>query len=394
MSPAGPVIFFYVQHLRGVGHAVRASRIARALAAAGADVRLAWGGTRLPGIDLSGMTVEWLPAVKSPDDNYDSLVDGEGRVVGKAALAARRDALLAFFARAEPDIFLTETWPFGRRQMRFELEPLTRAAAALTRRPLMVASVRDILQEGRKPKSLSESFAWFHDCYDLLLVHGDPELIRIAATLPGANAIADRVRYTGLVAPPPPDMSRPPSHRADVVVAAGGGAFGQAITQAALAAMPLSRNYPSDWLVIAGSERSETEFQALHDSAPAGMRVVRHVEDLARVFADAKICVTLAGYNTVCDLLRVHARAVVVSHSGGHETEQRRRAALLADRGLAIALPDTELNPQSLAAAVDAAADLPASSIAIDLDGAPNTARVLLGEWRGRVAAPHRGPRA
>ena len=38
-------VFFYVQHLLGIGHLVRASRIAQALQAAGFDVTLVTGGS-------------------------------------------------------------------------------------------------------------------------------------------------------------------------------------------------------------------------------------------------------------------------------------------------------------------------------------------------------------
>ena len=390
MNGNQPAVFFYVQHLRGVGHAVRASRIARELVKAGCSVSLAWGGTRLPAIDLSSMAVEWLSPLKSPDDDYARLVDDEGRAVDDAFLEARRVRLLAFLHRSRPDIVITETWPFGRRQMRFELEPLTHAAFSMRERPLMVSSVRDILQENRKPERIRESLGWFAEYFDLLLVHGDPRLIAIGATLPGAETISENIRYTGLVAPPPPDLSVPPTIAADVVVAAGGGAFGQRITAAALEAMPLSRKHLRSWLVIAGSERSQSEFDALRRSAPDGLQVVRHVPDLARVFAAARVCVTLAGYNTVCDLLRAHARAVIISHSGGRETEQKRRAELLGERGLVIALPDTGLTASRLGAAVDDASVRAPMQAGFDLDGGANSARVLIGEWRQRTPTLHR----
>jgi predicted glycosyltransferase len=385
-----PVVFFYVQHLRGVGHAVRASRIARALVDAGCSVFLAWGGTRLPAVDLSGMVVEWLPAVKSPDDDYARLVDGEGREVDEAFLEVRRVRLLALLHRVAPDIVITETWPFGRRQMRFELEPLTHAAYSMRDRPLLVSSVRDILQENRKPERVRESLGWFAEYFDLLLVHGDPQLIEIGATLPGADTITEKIRYTGLVSPPPPDLDVPPTEAADVVVAAGGGAFGQKITAAARDAMSLSKRHPTGWLVIAGSERPQSEFEALRRTAPDGMEVVRHVSNLARVFAAARVCVTLAGYNTMCDLLRAQARAVVVSHSGGRETEQKRRAALLAERGLAIALSDSELTSERLAGAVDAASVRTPMQADFELNGAANSARILIDEWKSGMGMQER----
>ncbi len=119
----------------------------------------------------------------------------------KPTKSARRDELLALFHALRPDAVITEAFPFGRRQMRFELVPLMQAARAAPWKPLTVASIRDIMQEGRADNRVAESLRYFEDWYDVLLVHGDPQLIRIEETLQGAEAILPKVRYTGLVTP-------------------------------------------------------------------------------------------------------------------------------------------------------------------------------------------------
>lgn len=379
-----PVVLFYVQHLLGIGHVFRATRVGKALAKAGARVHMVWGGTRLPSIDTTGLEMHYLEPVRVADTNFQDLVEADGTPVTDAFRERRRDSLLALFERLRPDIVITEAYPFGRRQMRFELEPLMRAARTADWRPFTVASIRDIMQEGRAEKRVRESLdaakAWF----DLVVVHGDPKLVRIGETLQGADEILDKVRYGGLVTPPPPDLSKPPSITASVVVSTGGGAFGQKLTQAALGAMALSRTFPDDWLVIAGSERPEDEFDSLRNAAPEGMRVERFVLDLARVLAEAEISISMAGYNTVGDLLRVRKPAVLVAHTGGRETEQLRRAKAMADCGLAVMLTDAELTPEKLADAVDRAVELPPAEIDFDLDGAKHAAEIILAEWGAR----------
>ncbi len=379
-----PVVLFYVQHLLGIGHVFRATRVGKALAKAGARVHMVWGGTRLPSIDTSGLEMHYLEPVRVADTNFQDLVEADGTPVTDTFRERRRDALLALFERLRPDIVITEAYPFGRRQMRFELEPLMRAARAADWHPFTVASIRDIMQEGRAEKRVRESLdaakAWF----DLVIVHGDPQLIRIEETLQGATEILDRIRYGGLVTPAPPDMSVPSSVTASVVVSTGGGAFGHTLTQAALGAMKRSTKFPDDWLLITGSERPEADFETLRGSAPEGMRVERFVPDLARVLADASVSVSMAGYNTVGDLLRVRKPAVLVAHTGGRESEQLRRATAMAERGLAVMLTDAELTPENLADAVDRASKLPPARVEFDLDGAEHAAEIILAEWGDR----------
>lgn len=375
-----PKVLFYVQHLLGIGHVFRATRVARALAAVGARVHLAWGGTRLPSFNLDGLEVTFLDPARTESEHFSRLVHPDGSPVMPAELDARRDKLLALFYTLRPDIVVTEAFPFGRRQMRFELVPLMEATSQAPWRPLAVSSIRDIMQEGRAENRVRESIDAFRNWYDLALVHGDPDIIRIEDTLQEAGEILDRVRYTGLVAPEPVDLSIEPSIAAEVVVSSGGGAVGHALTAAAIGAQAHCRTYPENWLLVVGPERSESDFAELKALAGAKMRVERFVPDLARVLAGAKVSVSRAGYNTVGDLLRARCRVVLVPFAGGRETEQLRRAQLFSAKGLAIMLRDEELTPKVLAQAVDEAAQLPLMEAGIDLDGASRSAEILMRE--------------
>ena len=51
---SGPRILFYVQHLLGIGHLARASRVAGALAEDGFAVTVVTGGTPVPGFPGRG----------------------------------------------------------------------------------------------------------------------------------------------------------------------------------------------------------------------------------------------------------------------------------------------------------------------------------------------------
>ena len=380
MKP-GPVVFFYVQHLLGIGHVYRATRVARGLARAGARVHLVWGGTRQQSIDLSGLVVSYLDPVRTAGEHFAGLVHPDGRQFSETAMAARRDALLARFHAIRPDIVITEAFPFGRRQMRFELLPLMQAVSDAKWKPLAAASIRDIMQEGRAVSRVEESSRWFNQWYDLLLVHGDKALISIEATLADVQSLGDKVRYTGLVTPDPLDLAVPPSQFADVVVSAGGGAVGHELIEAAIGANLHCKSWPDNWLLVVGPERPSEDFEKMRDMAGEGMRVVRFVPDLARVLAGAKVSVSRAGYNTVGDLMRARCRAVLVPFSGGLETEQLRRASVFADRSLALMLRDSQLSPKAIGAAVDAASSLPPLNAGLDMEGADNSARIILAEF-------------
>ena len=125
-----PRVFFYVQHLLGIGHLKRAAAIARALVEAGAEVDFVLGGAPVAGIAPPGARVVQLPPAIASDAQFTNLLDEHGDKVDERWKVKRKQALLDAFEAAKPDIVLLEMYPFGRRQFRFELLPLLDLAAA------------------------------------------------------------------------------------------------------------------------------------------------------------------------------------------------------------------------------------------------------------------------
>ncbi|OBZ92324.1 glycosyl transferase [Pararhizobium polonicum] len=371
-----PRAFFYVQHLLGIGHLARASRIARALAEDGFDVTVVTGGTPVTGFPGPLVHHVALPPITAGDAGFSGLADIDGNPVDDAFKNNRRDRLLTAFRQSQPDIVIIEAFPFGRRQVRFELLPLLDAIAATDPKPLVVTSLRDILQERSKPGRDEETVATVKQYFDRVLVHGDPAFARLEDTFPLAVDIVDKVIYTGLVAAPPPAQ---PAERFDVIVSAGGGAVGNALIRAALETAK-SLGAALSWALITGPNLPQSDFDAILADAPAHVSVYRFRPDFASLLAGARLSVSQAGYNTVCDILRAGCHALLIPFTAGGETEQTVRAERLEKLGLAHILTEEALSPESMTQAIEAA--LAASGRpphSLDLDGAQRTAEILRG---------------
>lgn len=374
-------ILFYVQHLWGVGHVYRATRIARGFVRQGFEVHLVWGGTKIFGFDFSGMQVRYLTPVRTSDASFSQLLHADGTIFSDEDKNKRRDELLKLYDEINPDILMTEAFPFGRRQMRFELLPLLEKAKASSKPPMIAASIRDIMQEGRKQKRVDESNALVEKYFDFIFVHGDKNLIRIEETLQGADSFSNKIRYTGLVIPEASNAKLNSEFKCDVLVTVGGGAFGQNLTRTALEAMLHSKRFPKNWIVSAGTEVSSEDFQQLKRSCPMGMEIVRNIPDLASAMLNIKVSVSHAGYNTVADILRSKCAAVLYPYTGGQETEQLRRSQIMDAQNIAVMLEPENLTPENLANAVDKAASLSQPSVLLELDGANQTAAIMIKEF-------------
>lgn len=368
-------VFFYVQHLLGIGHLARASRIAKALHAQGMSVTLVTGGLPVrgfPGPDIDHIA---LPPLAVSDGGFSGLVDAEGRPVDASYLDTRRELLLRAFHDIKPDVVITEAFPFGRRQVRFELLPLIEAIEARRPRPLLVGSLRDILQERAKPGRDEETVETVLRHYDRVLVHGDPSFVSLGDTFPLSNRIAHKIAYTGLVCPPEPDPS--PEHH-DVVVSAGGGAVGAELVRAAIEAARLRPDL-ARWCVTTGPNLPQAEYEALDAIRPDNVTIFRFRTDFAQLLASARLSISQAGYNTVADILQAGCRALLVPFAVAGETEQTVRAERLERMGRAVVLPEASLSGPAMAAAIERALAQDPSSAAsrIATDGAERSAAIL-----------------
>ena len=371
-------ILIYAQHILGIGHLVRASRIARALLAADADVVVVLGGVPVDGIDWGGARLEYLEPIRASDKGYADLVDERGNPVDDALRGRRRKALQAVFEVERPDVLLIEAFPFGRRAMRHELIPALELARSWDHPPVIASSLRDILHENRKAHLNVETAELAERLFDLILVHGDRDLIALDDSYPEAQRVAPLVRYTGIVAPAPaPNLDVPGF---DVVVSAGGGAVGQALLTTALAAMKHSVAKEANWCLITGPNLDAETRKSLDAAAPANVTIEAFRPDFVALLHRARLSISQAGYNTAADVLTAQCRSVLVPSAYQGETEQTRRAHLLAGRGLAQVVEEDMLSPKNLAHAIDRAwSGSPPSPDAVpDLSGAEATTRILL----------------
>lgn len=364
-----PRVLFHVQHLLGIGHLARASRIAAALSKDGFDVTVVTGGPPVAGFPGLGLKTIALPAVRAGASGFSALIDEHGAAIGDSFKARRRELLLAVLGDIRPDIVMLEAFPFGRRQMRFELLPLLETAMAMRPRPLIVSSVRDIVQESRKAGRAEETVGLVERCFDAVLVHGDRRFARLEESFPPAAAIAKKLAYTGLVAGPQPQPAR---DRFDVVVSAGGGAAGLALLEAAAALAMAGR-----WCVITGPNLPTPSRDAVRALAAPGVSLFEFRQDFPGLLARARLSLSQAGYNTVCDILRTQCRSVLVPFAQAGETEQSFRAARLATLGLARVVAEADVATPRLAEAIETALNAPPPLHDLDLDGARRTAEVL-----------------
>jgi predicted glycosyltransferase len=197
---------------------------------------------------------------------------------------------------------------------------------------------------------LEETVALVREYVDLVLVHGDPGFVKFGDSFPLANRIADKIVYTGLVAGALPQS---PDERFDIVVSAGGGAAGAGLILCARDAVHKFRERLT-WCLITGPNLPSAELRSLTEKAPPHLHIASFRKDFASLLLGARLSISQAGYNTVCDLLQANCRSVLVPFAAGGENEQTIRAQRLARLGLAHTLAESELSACKLGEVAEA----------------------------------------
>ncbi len=371
-------VLVYVQHLLGSGHLHRAARVAHALACDGVPVTLCSGGESVAALPAHpGVRFVQLDPLHCAAGDFATLLDHRGQVIDERLRARRLQQLYAALDDAVPQVALIESFPFARRQLRFELLPLLdvlRERAITT-----VCSIRDILQIKTKVERERETLAWLEAYFAAVLVHGDPRVATLETTFRRAADIVCPVHYTGYVAAPAPAPEGHAEGAGEILVSAGGGAVGYPLLRAALEASRRGCQAGRRWRLLLGSALDPGLRKRLHAEAPSNVRVTPASGRFTQLLRGCALSVSQAGYNTVVDVLQAGCRSLLVPYAQGGEMEQSLRAQRLQALGVTASYNAASLDASLLAARVDEVLERRCDSGVprVDLSGAEVSARLL-----------------
>jgi predicted glycosyltransferase len=374
-------LLFYCQHSLGMGHLVRSLALAESFAARFRVLFLNGGplpkGMRIP----CGVEMVDLPPLGMDADGR--LVTRDRRRTVERARLLRRRLILETYSALRPHVLFVELFPFGRKKFADELMPVLEEARR--ERALVCCSLRDILVGKRADQRKHDERAVriANDYFDAVLVHSDPAFARLEESLLEHAALRTPVHYTGFVqADGSADGGASANGRGrQILVSAGGGLVGETLFRTAVEAHALLRQTDDVRMkIVTGPFLPEEAWQRLRAAVRGrrGLSLKRFVPDLCAEMRGATASLSQCGYNTALDILRAGVPSLVVPFAEGSEDEQSKRARRLAERGALRVLPSRELNAARLAEELRGLLDFRPRRLRLDVDGAHNTARILV----------------
>ena len=365
----GPRFLFYCHDTFGLGHFRRTLSLAQhftatlprteALIVTGSP--LAYAFELPPHVDYIK-----LPAVtKRSDGTYSA----HSLALEFTALRDLRAALLRETAQAyHPDVFLVDHAPLG-----LEREALPTLTFLRTTHPtcLCVLGLRDILDAShlvRHSWTQEGIYGALEQFYHLILVYGSQRFFDTVTEYALSPTVAQRVHFCSYLDrlttafsqsvathtdPRVTDLRRELAPYADrlVVLTAGGGGDGFSLMQAYLLGLGQLEKPAFTSVLVTGPLMEANELCTLRELAatlPAGtVRIEPFLPNPLPLFAAADLVVSMAGYNTVCELLALGQRILLVPRATPRQ-EQLVRATLLAEHELVHMLHPEHLIPERL----------------------------------------------
>jgi len=274
-------------------------------------------------------------------------------------LGLRADLILNTVLEFEPDAIIVDKKPMG---VQNELAPMLDVLRKKAARPKLVLLLREILDDPETTISVWERNR-YHDVigelYDSVLVLGSPEIFDTATEYRFPATTVAKLDYCGYIAKQPGRRSRDYvrselklDDRPLAMVTAGGGEDGYRLLHTYLTGCGTRTNLQS--LIFVGPEMAVHQQQELRDMASRSpdVRLLEFSDDVMSYMNAADLVVSMAGYNTMTEILSLRKPAVVVPRIRPVE-EQWIRATRLERLDLVSVIHPDQLTPDRLFGAID-----------------------------------------
>jgi len=286
-------------------------------------------------------------------------------------IALRSRTIHAALDVFDPDLLIVDKVPRGTRgELDAALRMLRRRGKAR-----VVLGLRDVLDE---PAAASRDWVRdqgdtaVDDYYDEVWVYGDPAVFPFSGPCGLPVAVEPKARFTGYLAPPPSEASGGQGPWLDLAPYAlcqvGGGEDGAQLAEAfALAPRPPG----CGGVVLAGPRLGAEDRSRLHALADrdAGLAVIDFSNNPQPIVAGAQSVVSMGGYNSVCELMALGRRSLIVPRIHPR-CEQLIRAERLQELGMVDCLHPDSLTPEAIGGWLRASQAAPQRALPrVDLEG-------------------------
>jgi predicted glycosyltransferase len=318
------------------------------------------------------------------------------------AIRLRSDLILAAVANFKPDLLIVDKKPLG---VKGELAAALNYLEAELPETRQVLILRDILDSPEAIISNWERNGHYDAIgrfYDQVLVLGEKSIFDPVKEYRFPNSVIDKTIFCGYMRKEAESQSpdeirelmRANGRQKMVLVTAGGGQDGYHVIENYLKGIRNARVTDSiQSLVVCGPEMPNQQRLDLQEQADRYPHVQFYsfTGEMESLIAAADVVVAMAGYNTVCEILSLNKRAIVIPRVRPTE-EQWIRAERMSRLGLFKTIHPDELTPERLMRCLNESLDSDGEMApSLNLNALPVVAervKALLGDFSDEYQGP------
>lgn len=354
-------VLIYSHDSFGLGHLRRCRAIAHALVERfkGLTVLILSGSPIIANFEFRARVdfVRIPGVIKLYNGEYTSL----GLHIDLKDTLSIRESIIRQTARTfAPDIFLVDKEPLGLKGEVAETLKMLKSSGTH-----LVMGLRDVMDEPlmlKKEWTDGEAISAMENLYDEIWVYGTEAFVDPLDGIDIPPVIREKMNYTGYLRRSLPKDHEMPrtldTHEPYVLVTPGGGGDGVAMVDWVMRAYERNFNLPLDALIVLGpfmSLEQRTEFMERAEKLKR-VTVITFDARLEVLMANSECVVSMAGYNTFCEILSYDKPALLVPRTEPRK-EQLVRALRAQELGLVSVLVPDEFQDASVMA--DALRKLP-----------------------------------
>jgi predicted glycosyltransferase len=370
-------VMFYCQHILGMGHLIRSVEIVRGLIP---DFKICFinGGEVIEEFEFPPeIEVINIPAIKT-DSEFTELTPVDDSLTMSELESIRTKILLDTCDRFQPDILIIELFPFGRRRFSFELIPLMEKAKAMGTK--IVSSVRDIVVTKQNQERHEEKVCRLINKYfDMLLIHGDPNFVKLNLSFSRVNELTCPVHYTGYVVQPLP-QPQAIDNKPLILVSVGGGRFGHDLLECVAYTAPILKDkIPHHLQVFTGAFSPDEVVVKLQQITKNldNITIERYTPNFLNYMQQADLSIGMSGYNTTMNILSTGVKAMMMAFQGNNDKEQETRLKKLDTLGRVKMIQLEDLQPEKFAEQIISYLQQSKTELSLNLDGVDSTGKYI-----------------
>jgi len=357
-------VLFYSHDTFGLGHIRRTLAVSAAVSNSleDASVLVLTGSSAVHTLRIPrGVDYVKLPSVtKVGDERYESKFLN---LNFETLRAIREEIIFRTATTYVPHVLFVDNVPLG---MKGEIVKTLHHLRHSYPETEIILTLRDVIDEPKRVIANWEAnsvYEAIENLYDRVLIYGSPQVFDLVTEYQLPKKIAAKVEYVGYVrrgtqngAAQSIRRQLAPGGEKVVLVTVGGGGDGFEIINNYLTGLLMATpEVPMHSLVVLGPDMPESlranlkaSFgQMRRSSDRPRITLVDSYDDLTDFIEAADVVLSMGGYNTICEVLSLAKRAVIVPRIEPR-LEQWIRCCRLSDLGLMRVLHPREVTPQRL----------------------------------------------